>query len=175
MLNQEIQFIQIWSKCDEDKAQSCFLSKSQMMLFSFKIPLPMQVFSSSPSSRPSGQRQKIFFIVKRQICEQFPLLLAHSPASSQVRPSSDNLVLGRFSQEHSKLPQVLRQTSWHSPRPLFLEHSLMSVSRFPTDRRRKVFHKMYKKRDEKLLLTYLGGKLVRFSRRFFFAFYKNMN
>lgn len=99
----------------------------RMMFFRFKIPLPLHVFSSSSSSRPSGQRQKIFFIVNRQICEQFPLLLAQSPASSQVRPSDDNFVFGRFSQEHSKLPQVLRQISWHSPRPLFLEHSFMSV------------------------------------------------
>lgn len=71
------------------------------------LHLPKQVLSSSPSSRPSGQRQNIFFTVERQICEQLPLLFAHSPASSQLRPSGESFPFGRRSQEHSKLPQVL--------------------------------------------------------------------
>lgn len=114
---------------DEDKAQAptLFLRKSVFPISVFNFPLPKHVCSSAPSSRPSGQRQKIVFAVARQVWEQFPLFTEQSPASSQRRPSRESLVCGKRSQEHSKLPQVLRQTSWHSPRPLFLEHSFISV------------------------------------------------
>lgn len=106
--------------------------------------------SSSSSSRPSGQRQNIFFMVNRQMCEQFPLLFAHSPASSQVRPSGESLVFGKFSQEHSKLPKVFRQTSWHSPRPLFLEHSFMSVYSQDYEQTKRKFHKLCKNETKKM-------------------------
>lgn len=78
-----------------------------VFLWTRDLHLPKQVLSSSASSRPSGHRQKTCFTVERQMCEQFPLLIPHSPASSQLRPSADSRPFGRRSQEHSKLPQVL--------------------------------------------------------------------
>ena len=119
------------------------------------LDLPKQVLSSAASSRPSGHRQNNLIIVERQVCEQFPLLLAHPPASSQLRPSSESFVFGKRSQEHLKLPQVLWQTSSQSPRPLFLQHSFMSVETlfFPPRRTRKVYFNINrtKKCDIKLL------------------------
>lgn len=152
-----------------------FYPNSNTSSSAFKIPLPKHVLSSSPSSRPSGQRQKIFFNVNRQMCEQFPLLLAHSPASSQLRPSGESFVLGKFSQEHSKLPQVLRQTSWHSPRPLFLEHSFSSVYLwdFQWDDEKASFINCREKRDENCSKR-RREKLVSFPGTFF-LFLMNMN
>lgn len=66
-----------------------------------RIWLPWQVFQSSSSIKPSGQRQNTRPIVERQVCEHPALFTLHGPASWHVWLSADKTESCKPSQEHS--------------------------------------------------------------------------